>query len=126
MRRPLFVVLVLGGTFAGLLLLIMGLSVVPVTAVSADLPEAVVPEDIQVGTALTLTVNYAHDWVAGSTIGDATVAVTVTDNGGSVKATATITGLSNILHHLTAVSGAFAQLRFCPQFLLLWESYHRS
>ena len=40
---------------------------------------------------LTLAVNYAHGWVAGAAISGTTVAVTVTDSGGAVKNTASVT-----------------------------------
>ena len=41
-------------------------------------------------TSLEIVVNYAHDWVAGSTDPGATVAVTVTDNIGALKENAVV------------------------------------
>ena len=39
---------------------------------------------------LQLAVNYAEEWVAGSTISETAVAITIADSGGSVKASSTV------------------------------------
>lgn len=47
------------------------------------------------GTSLWLTVNYAHEWVAGHTNPGAAAVVTLTDSAQTVKATATVIADSN-------------------------------
>jgi uncharacterized repeat protein (TIGR01451 family) len=82
MRRPLLLltvtVCVLGSLF-------LFLTFLAESTAAASAPQAPANQDLR------LEVNYAHDWVAGAAISGTTVAVTVTDSGGAVKNTASVT-----------------------------------